>query len=159
MTEFIIALNWFGAIGCGIMAGVYFTFSTFVMRALAVIDPASGVRAMQSINIVIQKSLFLPLFFGTSLAALAAVAASILVDDVPGGLWMALAGTSYFIGMFMCTVVLNIPLNNWLDAVDPRSEEGLEVWETYLDKWTLRNHIRTAASTLSAVLFVLALIG
>lgn len=155
--DLLVVLNWFGAIGCGIMAGVYFTFSTFVMRALSVIEPSSGIKAMQSINIVIQKSLFLPLFFGTSLAALAAVAVSVLVDEVQVSHWMALAGTIYLVGMFICTMTLNIPLNNRLDAVDPKSKEGAEVWEVYLEKWTLRNHIRTVASTLAAVLFVLAL--
>lgn len=158
MMEFAIALNWFGAIGCGVMAGVYFTFSTFVMRALAVIDPASGIKAMQSINIVIQTSLFLPLFFGTSLAALTAAAVSFLADEVPGDHWMTLAGVTYFVGMFICTVALNVPLNNRLDAVDPKSKEGEAVWDMYVEKWTLRNHVRTVASTLSVVFFVLALV-
>ena len=120
--------------------------------------PELSIFFLLSINIVIQTSLFLPLFFGTSLAALAAGAVSILADDVPGGHWMALAGITYFVGMFICTVALNVPLNNRLDAVDPKSKEGEAVWDMYLETWTLRNHIRTVASTLSTVFFVLALV-
>lgn len=36
-------LLWFSAIGCGLMAGLYFAFSGFIMKALGRIDlgPAS----------------------------------------------------------------------------------------------------------------------
>ncbi len=35
---------------CGLVAGVFFAFSTFVMSGLARLPPADGIRAMQSIN-------------------------------------------------------------------------------------------------------------
>jgi uncharacterized membrane protein len=38
------------ALGSGLMAGVFFAFSTFVMRALARLQPAQGIRAMQELN-------------------------------------------------------------------------------------------------------------
>jgi hypothetical protein len=43
-------LLWFGAMGCGMIAGLYFAFSTFVMRALGRIEQAQGISAMNSIN-------------------------------------------------------------------------------------------------------------
>ena len=46
-------LLWFGAVGFSVMAGVYFTFSAFVMLSLAKMDTAAGISAMQSINDVI----------------------------------------------------------------------------------------------------------
>ena len=38
------------ALGCGLVAGVFFAFSTFVMKALGKLPPAQGVAAMQSIT-------------------------------------------------------------------------------------------------------------
>ena len=47
------------AIGNGLGAGVFFAFSSFVMPALARVTPVVGVHAMQSINITVQRSMFL----------------------------------------------------------------------------------------------------
>ena len=63
-------LLWFSAIGSGLIAGLYFSFSTFIMTAFARIPQEQGISAMQSINLTIVRSLFLPLFFGTALASL-----------------------------------------------------------------------------------------
>ena len=159
MMDLLAALNWFCALGCGLMAGVYFTFSTFAMRAFAKIDTPSGILAMQSINQVIQTSLFLPLFFATSLASLIAIGVSVVADEAPGTAWAAMGGAVYFIGMFLCTILFNVPLNNRLDAVDPESDEGAEMWALYLSTWTPWNHVRTVACTIAMALFIVALSG
>ena len=160
MTDTLItALLWFAAIGCGVMAGVYFTFSAFVMRSLASIDTPAGIAAMQAINDVIVKSTFLPLFFGTSIAAAITVGLYAAIPAYPGGIWMALGGATYFVGMFLCTIFFNVPLNNQLKAVDPTSAHGAEVWKTYLRVWTRWNHLRTLTSTMACAFFIQAIQG
>ena len=64
------ALLWFCALGCGLLAGLYFAFSVFIMSALDRLGPAAGAAAMNSINTVILRSLFMPVFLLTSLASL-----------------------------------------------------------------------------------------
>jgi uncharacterized membrane protein len=66
----ITSLLWFSAIGCGLMAGLYFAFSTFIMTALGRIDTAAGISAMNAINAVIVQSLFMPVFLGTTVTGL-----------------------------------------------------------------------------------------
>lgn len=44
-------LTLLGVLGCGLVAGVFFGFSTFVMKALAQLPPAQGVAAMNAINV------------------------------------------------------------------------------------------------------------
>jgi uncharacterized membrane protein len=39
------------ALGCGLIAGVFFAFSTFVMPALARLPAAQGIAAMNAINV------------------------------------------------------------------------------------------------------------
>ena len=46
----MIALKLFSALGCGLIAGVFFAFSTFVMNALARQPPAQGIATMQSLT-------------------------------------------------------------------------------------------------------------
>ena len=157
MDAFVTALLWFGAIGCGIMAGVYFTFSSFAMKSFASIDTSAGIAAMQSINDVILRSAFMPLFFGTSLAAAVAVLLYALNPELSGGIWMGLAGAIYFAGMFLCTVFFNVPLNNKLKAVDPGSPHGADVWNMYLRVWTRWNHVRTVTSTVATAFFIQAI--
>jgi len=160
-TDLNIALDlliWSGAIGCGIMAGVYFAFSTFVMQSLAAIPPETGMSAMQSINRLIIRSAFLPLFFVTTLLALAAAVIAVSHWTEAASLPLLAAGLVYVFGMFVSTLVLNIPLNDELAAADPSTHEGHAVWRRYVRSWTARNHIRTVASTLACGLFIAALL-
>jgi uncharacterized membrane protein len=159
MDQFVRILLWFSAIGCGMMAGLYFAFSAFIMTALSRIPQAGGVAAMQSINAVILKSWFMPLFYGTTLAALALVVLAALDWSKPGAPAMAIGGAVYVLGMFGCTLALNVPLNLALDAVAPASAEAAPVWARYLKDWTLWNHVRTLASAASAALFIAAIVA
>ncbi|GAB4198563.1 MAG: hypothetical protein Fur006_48470 [Coleofasciculaceae cyanobacterium] len=58
-------LKLFAALGCGLVAGVFFAFSTFVMSALARLQAAQGITAMQSINITAINPPFMVALFGT----------------------------------------------------------------------------------------------
>jgi len=40
-------------LGTGLVGGIFFTFSTFVMQALARLSPNEGIRAMQAINVTV----------------------------------------------------------------------------------------------------------
>jgi hypothetical protein len=48
-----LALTLVSVLGCGLIGGVFFAFSTFVMKALASLPPAQGIAAMQSINVTV----------------------------------------------------------------------------------------------------------
>lgn len=155
----IPGLLWFSAIGSGLMAGVYFAFSTFVMTALGRIDPAAGIGAMNSINTVIVRSLFMPFFIGTTLSSAALAVLAVFRWGDPGAAAMLAGGVIYVVGMFLVTMIFNVPLNDALAAADPASTEAASLWSRFLDDWTFWNHARTVASTAALALFVLALTG
>ena len=119
------------AVGIAMMGGVYFAFSSFVMGSLQTLPNAEGIAAMQSINRVILSSAFMPLFWATSLAALALAAWGGTHWNNPGSKLLVTGGLIYVVGMFVCTAAFNVPLNNALDAADPISSEGRTVWTTY----------------------------
>jgi uncharacterized membrane protein len=150
-------LLWFSAIGCGLMAGVYFAFSAFIMTSLARIAPAAGIAAMNAINVEIVRSLFMPLFMGTTLAAAVLAGLAVFRWSEPGSAVLLAGGVLYVAGMFIVTAALNVPLNNALAAVDPSSAGGAALWTTYLRDWTLWNHVRTLASLAASLLFVAAI--
>jgi uncharacterized membrane protein len=69
-ARYLFYLTFTAAIGCGLVAGVFFAFSTFVMPALARLQPAQGIAAMQSINITAINPLFMLALLGTAVACL-----------------------------------------------------------------------------------------
>jgi uncharacterized membrane protein len=150
-------LLWFSAVGCGVLAGVYFAFSTFVMASLARIAPAAGAAAMKAINIEIVHSLFMPLFLGTTLTGAALAVLAFFRWGEPGAIAMLAGGGIYVLGMFIVTMIFNVPLNNALAAVDPASAQAAELWARYLRDWTFWNHVRSISSTGACVLFVAAI--
>jgi len=158
MRTLVTGLLWLSAIGCGLLAGLYFAFSTFIMTALGRIDQAAGISAMNAINTVIVQSLFLPVFLGSTLTAAAlAVLAPFRWDEPGAALWL-IGSVLYVVGMFVVTAVFNVPLNNALMAVAPASGEAATLWARYLVDWTWWNHVRTVASTAAFALFVAALV-
>jgi hypothetical protein len=66
MMVFVPALL---ALGAGLVAGVFFAFSNFVMKALGQLPADQGVAAMQRINVVVLNPAFLALFVGTAAVA------------------------------------------------------------------------------------------
>lgn len=156
MQAFLVSLLLVSAIGCGLIAGLYFAFSTFIMTALGKIDRAHGIAAMNSINATILGSLFMPLFFGSTLTSAVLALLGVIHWGEPGAAIMLAGGLIYVVGMFGCTVAFNVPLNNDLAKVG--AKDAATVWGRYLQTWTVWNHIRTLASVAAMVLFIIALV-
>ena len=153
----VTGLLWFSAIGCGLMAGLYFAFSTFIMTALGRIDTVAGISAMNAINAVIVQSLFMPVFLGTTVAGLVLAVTGGVRWSEPGATAMLAGGLVYVIGMFVVTMVFNVPLNNALAAADPAGSEAAALWARYPEIWTWWNHVRTLSSTAACALFIAAI--
>lgn len=152
------ALAFANALGCGLMAGVFFAFSTFVMRALASLPAPKGIAAMQAVNVVAVRSPFIVAFMGTAgLSLLLAILAGVRRGEV--GATPLLGGCLLFlIGTFLVTVVFNVPMNDALAAVSPDSKEGATLWADYLQRWTFWNHVRTVTSLGALGMMVWALV-
>ncbi|NQX93776.1 MAG: DUF1772 domain-containing protein [Erythrobacter sp.] len=157
MDTLINAALWIAITFVAIMAGVYFTFSAFVMRALDALGAPAGMLAMQSINRIIVQSGFLPIFFASTLLCAGLAIFAALDLSAPGGSALLLGSAAYVVGMFVVTVAGNVPLNNALEATSVESPEASAIWAMYLAKWSLWNHVRTLSCTLALIGLVLAL--
>ena len=62
-TNLAFILTFVGALGCGLMAGLYFAFSVSVMNGLSRLPPAEGIAAMRSINVAIINPAVMTAFF------------------------------------------------------------------------------------------------
>jgi hypothetical protein len=70
--DWIFTLAFVGALGSGLMAGMFYVFSFCIMPALGRLSPESGIRAMQAINITVIVPIFLGVFLGMAVLGLAA---------------------------------------------------------------------------------------
>lgn len=154
LTDYsLFTLKLLAALGCGLIAGVFFAFSTFVMKALAQQPPAEGIAAMQSINITVINPWFMTAFIGTGIACLILIVTLLFKWQQPGVAYLLVASLLYLVGSLGVTIAFNVPLNDALAVVKPNSPEGAALWANYLKNWTFWNHVRTIASLAAAALF------
>lgn len=156
MTATTVACT-IGAVGAGIMAGLLFAFSSFVMRALDTLEADAAVQAMQQINKKIINPLFVLVFAGVAVVSVYLMIAGV-DDSTPADRAARLASVFYLLGVIVVTMTQNIPLNNRLDKVAPDSDDSATVWPWYLTRWNRWNHVRTFAAVVASVCFALALI-
>jgi uncharacterized membrane protein len=139
------------AVGAALIAGSFFAFSTFVMRALAAIPPPHGIAAMQSINIVVINPWFMTALLGTAVLCVGVGVASLVRWQDPGAGYLVAGAVLYVAGTFLVTMVFNVPRNDALAKVVPTSAEAAQLWATYLSAWTAWNHVRTIAALAAMV--------
>lgn len=155
--DLTIVLTYAAAIGCGVVGGIFYAFSAFVIKALARLPDHQGIAAMQSINTAVLNGWFLGVFMGTA-AACALLILSSLTDWLESGAIFRLSGASlYLIGTLLVTIVCNVPRNDALAAVDAGHADGAARWRRYAAAWTAWNSVRTAAAIAASMLFILSL--
>jgi uncharacterized membrane protein len=157
MAEPFAILIFVCALGCGVNAGVFFAFSTFVMAGLARLSPGEGIHAMQAINVTAVTPIFMSVLFGTGLICAIALVLALVQWGEAGSLLVVLGSAIYIAGAIVVTRVWNVPLNNALARVTQPDALGTATWSAYLRDWTRWNHVRTIACTLAMALFVIAL--
>lgn len=135
------------ALGAATVGGVFFAFSSFVMRALAQLPAAQGVAAMQRINVVVINPWFMGVFIGTLLLSVACV---VLALQSSHPLQLA-AGLLYAMGTFGVTVAFNVPRNERLARLGADTPEATAYWPVYVREWTRWNHVRTVAALASSL--------
>ena len=133
--DVLFVLTLLSALGCGLMGGVFFAFSAFVMRALARLPPAQGIAAMHSINVVAITPLLMVALFGTAAACVLVAVSSLTAWQRPGAAYLLVGSLLYLVGTILVTIVFNVPRNDALAAVDPAKRR----WRSPMGR--LRHHM------------------
>ena len=140
------------ALGSAAVGGLFFAFSTFVMRGLDRVSAPVAITAMRGINAEAQaNTAFLLLFFGTAVAALAVGVVAVVQLRRSGSGYLLLAGAILAAAAVVVTAVFNVPLNNQLDSLGPTADAA-PAWRDYSGPWTAWNHVRTVCPLLGAAL-------
>ena len=144
-------------IACGVVSGVFLTFSDFVMRSLNGAKTAAGVEVMQVINREVFRSVFMFLLLGMSALSPFLIGYAYFRIEGPASALIIAGGAIYFAGVFVVSLVFNVPMNNRLDAREYSGPEAATYWtNTYMPHWTFWNYVRAIASVGSAVCYLVA---
>ena len=157
MDQLIPVIGTMALLGSTLVGGIFFAFSSFIMKALAGIPSAEGIGAMQSINVVVINPSFMGAFFGTALLSLVAGGLALAGWGHPSAPFFLGGALFYLMGTILVTMLRNVPLNDQLAAIAATDLGAHEVWEHYLGRWTMWNHVRTAAAMVAALLYTLGL--
>jgi len=141
----------------GILAGVFFTWTNAITPGIGRLNDVSYLKAFQHMNRTILNPLFYIVFMGPLLLSLAA---TYVHKAYPAYiLWMLIVATViYFLGVFMVTILGNIPLNDMLDKTnlaDISLEDARSLRDKFETKWNNLHLIRTISSTTSFLLLIL----
>lgn len=150
------AITLLALLGSGLMAGLFFAYSNSVMPALAKLPGPQGITMMNHINVVIQNPLFLTIFMGTAVLALALAVAALAGWTVRPA-WILIGAVLYLAGNIAVTIAINVPMNDALAVIGANDAGSEAFWTAFLDRWVFWNHVRSAACTGAMVAFAMAM--
>ncbi|HBM87152.1 MAG: DUF1772 domain-containing protein [Parvibaculaceae bacterium] len=156
MTQTWLLLTYeISLISCALVAGVFLTFSDFVMRSLNGATTSAGVEVMQGINREVFKTIFMVLLIGMWGVSAALGVAAYLGVLGSGSTYILWAAITYSVGVASVTLVFNVPMNTKLAMKAYDSPEGAAYWtDVYYPRWTFWNWVRGIASAVAAVLYL-----
>jgi uncharacterized membrane protein len=131
----------------GLIAGFFYAYACSVMLGLDRVGDRAFIDTMQQINATVRNAGFAPSFFG-SLVVTAVLAVLLLVRRHPVRWWVTAAALLY-LGAFLVTFGVSVPLNEDLAAAGPADQiaDPAGVRDDYEVPWVTWNLVRTVLST------------
>lgn len=159
MTLFTAVTVVMALTGCMLIGGIFFAFSSFIMKALSRLPSSEGMAAMQSINVVVLNPLFLGAFMGTTVVSLLVAILAINAWEQPAAPYFLTGALLYIVGTFLVTGIGNVPLNNQLASLCASDHAADSFWRHYLTRWTRLNTLRTVCAMTASVFLVAGLLN
>lgn len=157
MVQLVFVLTMCAAVCTALLAGNFFAFSAFFLRALGGLTAERGIVAMQATVAAIKAPAFLVLFFGTALLCLAIGTMTIFTWREAYAHYAFAGAALFLIGGFGVTMLRSVPLNNALLAASPDADGARDQWRRYRLIWMRWNHARAITTLLACACFMLAI--
>ncbi len=133
----------------GLLAGIFFTWTNAITPGIGKLDDLAYLQVFQHMNRAILNPLFFIIFMGALLFSVASTYYYKLDSKLIFRM-LIIATVIYFIGVFIVTIIGNLPLNDLIDksVLESLSKtEIIELREKYEIKWNKLHLIRTITST------------
>ena len=147
-------------ISTGLMAGIFFTWTNAVKPGIGTLDDMTYMKAFQAMNRLILN----PLFYVVFILPVLTISISTYMSFGSTKLYVfelfLLSTLLYVLGVFLITILGNIPLNDLLENTDLEKISLTELSDLrgkIENKWNNFNLIRTVSSFISFLLLVICL--
>lgn len=111
---------------------------------------------MVGLNRTVYRSLFMVLLLGLVPVSVALGSWAFWQAELTARALIVTGSLAYLLGVFAVTAAGNIPMNTRLVAMDGKLCETAAYWPHYARRWARLNHVRTAASFLASVCWLVA---
>lgn len=147
---------------CSLVAGFLFAFAVVIMPGIRNLGDREFLRAFQAMDGVIQRGqpLFGLVWLGSVLTLVAGLALGAGQASGLEKLFLAIAGGVYLLGVQLPTFLVNIPLNNEVQALNLEEADAASCHsarERFEPRWNRWNAIRTALAVLASGMLVVFL--
>ncbi|NRB05598.1 MAG: DUF1772 domain-containing protein [Rhodobacteraceae bacterium] len=151
--ELILTLAGFAA---ALVAGVFLSFSDFVMRGLVLASHTRGADGMIGLNQTVYRSVFMVMLLG--LVPVAVGLSVFAYWQWPGTalVFVLIGSVAYLTGVMVVTAMGNVPMNTRLRALSTTPDALAAYWPNYTRRWTRLNHVRTLSAATTAACWLTA---
>lgn len=138
----------------GAIFGFFYAWICSTMWGLDAAEPAVAIKAMQAMNASVRNAVFAPAFFGTPVALFATAVLAFAAPARMAALAFGAAGLVYLCGGVVLTLVVNVPMNEALAAINVPAEAATaqRIWRDYSAPWQAWNTTRAIASGVALAL-------
>lgn len=147
---------------CSLVAGFLLAFVIVVMPGIKELPDREFIRAFQVMDGVIQNNqpLFMIVWVGSVFTLIVSAILGIWHLDGIARITLLVATCTYIVGVQLPTMIINVPLNNRLQALDVSLEDHImqkQGRKDFESRWNYWNSIRTIMATLLSVTLMVLL--
>jgi len=144
---------------CTLVAGILFTFAIVVMPGIRKLSNHNFFQAFKSMDKIIQDNslLFMFVWLGSALTLISSAIMGIWQLEGIDRFLLLTAFVIFIFGVHLPTVIVNIPLNNQVQALEIGSMSDLEIEQaraSFEPKWTRWNAVRTILALIVSVILI-----
>lgn len=157
------AVSLAAALLCGLVTGLLFGFVVVAMPGIGTLTDRDFLRSFAVMDRVIQNQqpLFMVVWIGSVLAVIATAVIALIDGDGSERTLAVASAAVYLLGVQVPTALINIPLNNALQALDLDSMDEPSLARArseFEPRWNRWNAIRTGFGTVATVLLLVLLL-
>ncbi|TMV10107.1 DUF1772 domain-containing protein [Ruegeria sediminis] len=159
MARLLVPMSMLSLLSIGAIFGSFYAWVCSTMWGLDATDPRASITAMQAMNASVRNPVFFPSFFLTPVILMLTEFIAIRQERTRSAALFATGAVVYFIGAFLVTVLINVPMNEALAtvAVPTDRADAAWIWKDYSALWQVWNTARTLVSGLALILIGLAI--
>lgn len=143
-----LVLAGLGALGSGLLLGLFFTWSNAVLPGMDQSPPEAAVAVMTAANRAIQNPSFGLVFAGTPFVLVAGAIGAGLARVPSASLALGAAAAACLVGVIAVTAGASLPLN---EALAAGTGEPHLAWAAFAVPWLRWNAVRIASCAVSAI--------